>query len=346
MARTITLSQALDEYASHLRAKDLANNTVKNNTQVVTRAMAVWGDILVASIKPVHIDRLFQHYQWSPSTRNLYLGNLRQFLKWARHHGYMPRDFDPTFGWRSARVPNQQKMRLPVHEFAALLNTADHPRDRAALALGLFTFVRGSELANLRVNDLDLGNLTLDVYRVKTKDYDTLPVCEELRVEMVRWLNWYRQEQGQLIGSWYLVPSKKPDLWANVDGRLVKMDTLAGLRPDQKIGHTYAIPQRALARLGYDVKGEGEHTLRRSGARALFDRLRVEQGTDALVLVSSMLGHRDTKVTQHYIGLEQEREKRNASLAGKAMFPGLGQQAGTLRLIGGESHGRSQDSGV
>jgi integrase len=342
---SITLTAAQAEYEAHLRARDLANNTIKNNTQVVTRAVAAWGDMLVASIKPVHIDRLFQQNNWSPSTRNLYLGNLRQFFKWCRHHGYMGKDYDPTFGWRNARVPNQQKMRLPVHEFTALLDTADHPRDRAALALGLYTFVRGSELATLRVNDLDLGALTIDVYRIKTKDYDTLPVCEELRVEMVRWLNWYRQDQGNLVGNWFLVPSKKPDEWHNVNGRLVPTGRLAGLRPEQRIGHTYTIPQRALARLGYDVKGEGEHTLRRSGARALFDVLRVEQGTDALVLVSSMLGHRDTKVTQHYIGLEAEREKRNASLAGKPMFPEL-HQAGTLRVVGGESSGRSSDSGM
>lgn len=344
MARNITLTAAVSEYEAHLRARDLAENTVKNNTQVIGKAITAWGDIFVASIRPVHIDRLFQKYQWSPSTRNLYLGNLRQFFKWARHHGYMGKDYDPTFGWRNSRVPNPPKMRLPVEQFYPLLDTADHPRDRAALALGLFTFVRGSELANLRVNDLDLGNLTLEVYRVKTKDYDTLPVCEELRIEMVRWLNWYRQEQGQLIGNWFLVPSKKPDEWTNVDGRLVKSDRLAGLRPEQKIGHTYAIPQRALSKLGYDVRGEGEHTLRRSGARALFDRLRVEQGTDALVLVSSMLGHKDTKVTQHYIGLEQEREKRNASLSGQSMFPAIKDQGATLRVVGGESSGRGQVS--
>lgn len=340
MPRNITLSAAVTEYEAHLRARDLAENTVKNCTQVLSKAINAWGDIFVASIRPVHIDRLFQTYQWSPSTRNLYLGNLRQFLKWARHHGYMGKDFDPTFGWRSSRVPDRPKTRLPVEEFYPLLNAAEHPRDRAALALGLFTFVRGSELANLRVNDLDLSNLTLDVYRVKTKDYDTLPVCEELRVEMVRWLNWYRQEQGQLIGNWYLVPSKKPDEWVNVDGRLVKSDRLAGLRPEQKIGHPYAIPQRALAKLGYDVGREGFHTLRRSGAFNLFQSLRHEQGTDALMRVSSMLGHRDVKVTQVYIGLNEEREKRNQSLSGKPMFPGLADQGATLRIVGGESSGR------
>ena len=110
----------------------------------------------------------------------------------------MARDFDPLFGWRNERVPEQDRLRLPVDQFYPLLSAASHPRDRAALALGLFTFVRGSELQAMRVNDLDLGNLTLDVYRKKTRQYDTMPACEELRDEMVRWLNWYRQSEGEL----------------------------------------------------------------------------------------------------------------------------------------------------
>jgi integrase len=332
MPRNITVSGALAEYERHLRARGLADNTVKNSMQALTAAQRVWGDIFVASIRPVHIDRYFQAHEWGPSTRNLYRGSLHQFFKWARNHGYMARDFDPLFGWRNERVPDEPRLRLDVSQFYPILDSVSHPRDRAALALGLFTFCRGSELVNMRINDLDLGNLTLDVYRVKTRQYDTMPVCEELRDEMVRWLNWYRQDQGQLVGSWYLVPSKKPDEWTWIDGSLTRIDRLAGLRPERKIGHPYTIPQRALAAMGYDVGREGFHTLRRSGARALFDTLR-DSGVDgALMRVSSMLGHRDTKVTQHYIGLNMEREQRNSLLQGERMFPQLREQQG-LRAV-------------
>jgi integrase len=186
----------------------------------------------------------------------------------------------------------------------------------------------------MRVNDLDLGNLTLDMYRIKNKMYDTMPVCDELREEMVRWLNWYRQDQGTLVGSWYLVPSKKPDEWTNIDGVFQRVGGLAGLRPEQRIGHPYTIPQRALAALGYGTQQEGFHTLRRSGARALFDTLRDSGKDGALMRVSSMLGHRDTKVTEHYIGLNTERDQRNAMLQGEAMFPQLQREQG-LRVVSG-----------
>ena len=336
MPRNITMSAAIDEYARHLRARGLADNTVKNSLQALNAAAREWGDIYVGSIRSVHIDRLFANSDWGVSTRNLYRGSLAQFFRWARNHSYMARDFDPLFGWRNERVPEAPRLRLPVEQFFPLLSSAEHPRDRAALALGLFTFVRGSELQSLRVNDLDLGNLTLDVHRRKTRQYDTMPVCEELRDEMVRWLNWYREDQGTIEGNWYLVPSKKPDEWTWMDGSFQRVDKLASLRPEQRIGHPYTIPQRALARLGYDTGREGFHTLRRSGARALFDTMRSNGRDGALMRGSSMLCHADTKMTEHYIGLNMERDQRNAMLQGERMFPQIGAEMGRLHVIGGE----------
>lgn len=332
MPRQLTLSEAIESYASHLRARDLANNTIKNATQVLRRAVREWGDIQVGSIRPVHIDRLFSNGGWGPSTRNLYLGNLRQFFEWCRHHGYMARDFDPAFGWRNVRVPNTPKLRLPVEEFYPLMDACEHPRDRAAVALGLFTFCRGSEIQTIRLNDLDLGNLTLEIYRRKTHQYDTLPVCEELRQEMVRWLNWYRQDQGELMGNWFLVPSKKSPTFTWVDGQPVPTEMPGNLRPTQMVGHPYEAVKRPLAAMGYDTEGEGNHTLRRSGARALADRLRGEGVDSALLRVASMLGHRDVRVTQVYIGWDLERDQRNAMLQGERMFPQV-EQTQTLRVV-------------
>jgi integrase len=158
---------------------------------------------------------------------------------------------------------------------------------------------------------------------------------------MTRYLNWYRENQNGLVGSWFLVPSKKPDQWTwdKDTGMLGRIDVLADLRPENRVTHPYRAVQRALAVMGYETHKEGEHTLRRSGARALFDTLR-EQGYDgALMRVSSMLGHRDTRVTEHYIGLSLERTQRNAMFAGQPMFPQLEAGMGTLRVVRGEGHG-------
>lgn len=332
MPRPAQVSDAIDQYLGHLRARGLARNSIRSHRQALGKALICWGNIQVQNVEPRHIDRLFSENQWGASTRNLYLGYLRQFFAWARHQGYMGRDTDPTHGWRNSRVPRVEKMRLPLEEFPALLDAATHPRDRALLALGLFTFLRGSEIQTLTVGDLDLRHNTLAIFRHKTREEDVLPVSSELSQEMVRWLNWYRQDQEGLNSGWYLIPAKKPDEWVNVDGKLVCVNSLVSVRPERKVTHPYRIPQRALAQLGYDPKGEGEHTLRRSGARALFDTLRSQGYDGALMRVSSMLGHRDTRVTERYIGLTLERTQRNEQFAGQPMFPSLGGR-GALRVV-------------
>jgi hypothetical protein len=64
----------------------------------------------------------------------------------------------------------------------------------------------------------------------------------------------------------------------------------------------------------------------------LYRTLEHEQGTNALMRVAAMLGHKDTKVTMHYIGLTQERDARNKAIAGNLMFPQIQQQTG-LRVV-------------
>lgn len=334
---TVYLSDAIEEYGLHMQARGLAHATRKNAAQVLHKALVGWGNILVSSITDSHVDRLFTAGDWAPRTRNLYMQNLRQFFKWCRLRRYMSKDYDPTDLWGTAKVPtNQDKLRIPVSEFAALLDAAPHPRDRAIVALGLFTFMRGSEMSTLRVGDLNLGLAQLRMTRHKTADEDVLPVSSELASEMARYLNWYRADQGTLNESWFLVPAKNPDPWEQgPDGLLRRREAPASLRPRTMESKPYRAVQRALRAAGYDVLGEGAHTLRRSGARALADSLRSTGYDGALLRVASMLGHKSTKVTEHYIGWGLERTQRNEMIAGKPMFPDMGARPG-LRVVGSD----------
>lgn len=112
---------------------------------------------------------------------------------------------------------------------------------------------------------------------------------------------------------------------------MMPQEGLAALIVDKPQSHTYRPAQRALEALGYPVLREGEHTLRRSGARAYADQLRSQGYDGALLRVASMLGHKDTKQTEHYIGWHLERQQRNEALAGKSMFGDLfAQDAGIV----------------
>lgn len=341
---TALLSDAIDQYLGYLRAKRMADNTVKGTTYLLKGTLACWGNIQVCNLQPRHIDRLFAEKGWSPRTHNTNLQIIKAFLAWCRNAGYLPINSDPTFGWRNQRVPDLDSLRVPIEEFGALLDACEHPRDRAQVAVGLFLFLRGSELINLRIGDVDFKRYEVHVYRVKTKQEDTLPMCTELAEELRPWLNWYRQDRGILRDDWYLLPSKAKQPFTRVNGKLVRPEGLAPLQPDKRQSHPYRPAQRALEALGYDTLREGEHTLRRSGARAYADSLRAQGYDGALLRVASMLGHKDTKQTERYIGWGLERRQRNEALAGKSMFGDtLAQASGTiLPFVREESDGGSR----
>ena len=338
MLKAINLVEAKAEYAGHLQARGLARSTVKGQQQVLNACQAEWGNVRVSTITGSHIDRLFRRAEWAESTRNLYLGTLRSFFQWCRRENYMSRDFDPTAGWRNLTVPKRDKMRLPLDEFPALLDACVHPRDRMLCALGIYTFLRGGEIATLQVSALNLDKHELTIYRHKTREDDVLPVSLELAAEFERYFKWYRHDVNtpHLRHEWFLIPAKGPNptRYNPVTHRIEVAGGLAHLRPTKKVTHPYRSVQRALIILGYEALGEGEHTLRRSGARALFDTLRAQGYDGALMRVSSMLGHKDTRVTERYIGLSLERTQRNEMIAGNIMFPSLNHQVADVIEIG------------
>ena len=322
-----TISEAKAEYEYHLKARGLAPRTVKNNIQVLNRWIDINGDRVVSNIGPADIDRFFAVGNWGPATQNLYLSILRgSFFPWLRRHNYLPRDYDPSEGWRNVRTETSEQFWLPVDQFPALLDNASCTRDRAILALGLYTFMRGGEIKTLRLQDVDLDRYTLTVKRWKTKETDTMPISLELATELETWIRDYRKQVGfTLQPEWYLVPArgKTVPIWDYETKVLLPQRTEPPLKPEIPLGKPYQCVHRALKELGYAVTGTGAHTLRRSGARALFDRLRVEGYDGALRRVASMLGHKQTKTTEIYLGLSLERQQRNDLLAGQVMFPAL-----------------------
>jgi integrase len=332
MPQKIRLMDAVREWEAHSRARRLAENSIKNRIQPLNQAFDVWGNIYVCNIEPRHIDVLFSRHSWAESTTNQYLATLRQFFTWARAHNYLGKDDDPTAGWYNLRVPVREKMRIPVDMFPTLLDAAPHPVDRMVVALGLFTFMRGSEISTLRVSDLE--NLDskfplLHIVRHKTKEEDALPVVRELQFEIKRFFRYYTSKAGILQPHWYLVPRPK-SLLGNANVKREGVDP--GVDPLRPYTHPYRAVQRAWGALGNETKGIGVHDLRRSGARAYADTLRSEGHDGALLRVASILGHKDVKQTQKYIGWGLERKQRNDMLAGKFMFPQLQGDAVVLEV--------------
>lgn len=314
--RKATLEQVQVEYERHCLAKGLSPETVLNYSGLLRIMHRTLGNITVWNLSHTDVDRLFAAQTWSPGSRNNRLNQLRTFLAWCRARGYMHRDNDPTFGWSMLTVPNQNRQRIPFAEWPRLFDACIHPQETIVLATGLYLFLRSSEQKLIQLKHVHLADAEIEIYRPKVKRWDVMPISAELHGYLSAHMT-SMAERGWSDPEHYLIGrrgqlARHNHKWVQGTGDMFH---------DAPLCRPFPVVQRILTRAGYPSFQEGEHTLRRSGARAYFDAL-LEQGFDgAMRRVQSMLGHKHSTMTERYLGLDLDRVRRNQDLRGKPMFP-------------------------
>ena len=322
-----TVVSAIDSYLDWRRARGIAPATSSRDRVTLFAFAKVTGNIKPASLTTEHVDRFFlDRSSLSPQTQNLDLATLRTFFSFLENRGYHRKAKSLLADYRSMKYAPPIRRRVSIGEFPALLDSAQDPRDRILVAIGIYLFLRASEVKLLRVKDVNLATSEVSVRIPKTKDADLAPLCSEMEAELRRWLTHYAETCGPLDPDWFLVPRLKLTAGERtLGGRFTSESMVRELIPTEPCNHPFLVIKRALKALGWkDVSKEGLHTLRRSGARALYDELASSDGhSNALETVSAMLHHSTMSVTQIYLGLTESRRKRDRLIAGKVMFPSL-----------------------
>lgn len=320
----MNLSDAIQLYLADRKAKGIKQNTIRNDRSKLTRLLADVGNIQVNQLRPQHLDLFWsRRTTWGPATMNIAYATLNSFIKWCQIRGHMKRDYNPLEGGRRLKEPPRKRVIIPQQEFATFLEGIEDARARAMCAIGLYLFTRISETAGLRWQDVDMHNGTVEVFREKTQTLDTLPLCEELHAELKRWALTYAAAIGRpllpadlVIPGWQKprvigAPGKKGEFVVKEKGHYL---------PQTKAHITYSL-KKALRNAGYYEPYEGGHTLRRSGAIALYNQLTSVGHDRAIRICQAMLGHVDISTTEIYLRLDLDRKVRNDLLAGKPMFP-------------------------
>ena len=324
------LSDIIESYLVYRRTA-YTKGTALASEQTMRQFLSVVGNIQTRSLAPRHAERFQSHLLTrgsKPNTVNSRMAQLSKFSAWAVSNRHTPAHFVGTV--RNVPVPKRARMRIPVEDFGRVLDAADRPDHRITVALGLFLFVRGGEIRTMRVSDIDLDHGVASVTIHKTNDFDEMPIFAELDTELRRWFTIYQEDIGRpLRSSDFLVPAHR-----RFPGWLPRPE-VGNYQPDRMVLRPFAHVQSVLTAAGYPVAedgkktGEGVHTLRRSGARAFYDAL-VEgrlgdevARDDALRQVMSALHHSSITITEHYIGLERDRQKRDRVIRGAHLLPSI-----------------------
>lgn len=315
------LSDAITEYQLWRSSMDYSKQTLANERSVLKRFLSITGNIWCHSIEPRHLTNYFTRISATrkPHTQRLDHTVLNQFFEWCRHTRRMPLDRDPMHGRRKPKKPTLERQRIPVGKFPLLLNEAgtQDPRDRALVALYLYTLARDREVASLRVRDWDRDEGWLRMVIFKSNKEDLMPVSSELDRELRQWMTVYQGGPND-----YLIPRRYSVATSRSAGGQILAHEFA-YDHTLPIGPANKTITPILKRVGFvdeDKSGEGAHTLRRSGARALFDQLSAQGYDYSLRIVQSMLHHSSVSVTETYIGLSADRKNRDDLIRLRPMY--------------------------
>lgn len=324
------LSEVIKAYEASCRANNLTVSTMRSKTLVHRRLLAATGNIESRNIRPQHLDALWRSVEHlSPASKNITRAHLKVLFEWMRARQYLGPS-DPLQGTRRLRSPRRNYIIIPQEEFSTFISGARNPRARIVLAIGLYLFPRVGEIESFRWQD-DLGE-TMYVWRQKTQTEDHLPICAELREELDRW----KWDYGVALGArpqpfWHIVPGVESGRFVKGGGRSRDLWIPERRGP---LRHTI---QQELIRGGYYQEREGGHTLRRSGATALYVHLSQSGHDQAVRACQWMLGHSSMSHTETYLDIGYDRKALRSMLGGKPMFGDKKEDAHVLSLHGGGS---------
>lgn len=219
------------------------------------------------------------------STANRRLAALRRFFLWAIRRGLCTQD--PCLGLRTARQPARFPHTLSEAQVEALLDAPNTDstrglRDRAMIETLYATGLRVSELVNLKVQDMSLGEGVLRVIMGKGGKDRLVPLGEEALYWIAQYLE---RSRPDLLGA-------KPCDALFVTARCAAMTRQSFWLLIKK----YA----SAAQINVPLS---PHVLRHAFATHLLNH-----GAD-LRVVQMLLGHADISTTQIYTHVARERLK-------------------------------------
>lgn len=221
----------------------------------------------------------------------LYLRVLSIFFEWLEDNGQISKNPAKRIV-REIRVEKTKRRALPLDDVRKLIKNASNPRDRAIIHTLGIAGLRRSEVANLKMKDVNLEASEIFVRQGKGKKDRIVMIDSELGEALEVWLV-YRDS----------MKPKTEYLFCNLHGT-------AGL----KSGRIYFIVRNVAKKAG--VENAFPHRLRHSAATFMH-----ESGMDILD-IKEQLGHENISTTEGYI--DGNESKRRQEMSRMPSLNGLG----------------------
>lgn len=199
----------LTRYVTHLSRRRLSPNTIRLRTYYMTTLQVVHPDLLVVTTSDLE-HYVQAHPNWSENTEATAVASWRSFYGWAERVGLV--DESPTTELGPVRVARRPGRIASDAQILAALGRAENDADVAMLLLGAECGLRASEIAGLRVEDLNGSWLTVLGKGNKVRSLSASPELLAVLHRLGAWARWGYYFPGRSGG--HVHPST---VWRHID---------------------------------------------------------------------------------------------------------------------------------
>ncbi|MCK0536052.1 MULTISPECIES: tyrosine-type recombinase/integrase [unclassified Anaerobiospirillum] len=290
------ITETIDKYRGYLHSKKLNNETVSYYIRHVRKFLNYARISTFSELKELSpecvIDALSRILRDCPSVSTK-LSSIRYYLKWLYDNKIISKDLSVVIDFRSPR--KRPVIKYFNHDLvqSLLQNLSDNKEDillSSVINLAITTGLRGVDLGNLRVSDIDWQKRTISIIQSKTGVRANLPLVESAAIPLSKYLLEVRPSSARD----YVFCSPRT-------GQPIKRRGLSNLfsRYRDRV-------------LGDGFKGYGLHSLRRTIGSSLF------QNETDIGLIKDILGHRDFSSLDKYMQADDKHLiECNLDLTGK-----------------------------
>jgi len=273
----------LDQYCLWMRDERGFTDSTIVGWRCRVRDFLIWcnvGNRELRLLRPSDIDAYFIDdvaHHWSRRTVATVAALLRNFLRYAASQGWCPSQLADAI--RGPRIYAQESLPYApdwsdVQRLLActLIDAPQHIRDRAILMLLSIYGMRATEVATLRLDQVDWQQRVIRIFRLKRRQPQVYPLLPSMAEALARYIDIVRPS------------TRYPEVFIGLHSPQRPLTRAA----------IYKIVSRKFLTLGIEVVHRGPHALRHACAtRLVADGLTLKE-------IGDHLGHRSTEATHTY----------------------------------------------
>ena len=192
----------LDEYLMECEYKKLSSKTITNYKRVLQDFINTTGVQDVKQVNKLLVKNYINNLQLSISSKNQYIRTLSAFINWIQD------EYDVDLHIKLKRLKEQRTIKFTPtdEEVDELLKAYDNKsfmncRNKTIISCLIHLGLRAEELLNLRKDDVDLKNGIITVRHRKGNIDMKLPINNELKLQLHKYMTRYPLDTELLFVS-------------------------------------------------------------------------------------------------------------------------------------------------